>query len=81
MDIHHPEHLEPDPLKREKFCPVKVTVQNKMITAPQVRQEIIKSKTKTEALAALLRWAAQHGINSDTAPDDDWWSKRDKLGV
>ena len=81
MDIHHPEHLEPDPLKREKFCPVKVTVQTKMIAAPEVREEIIKSKTKTEALAALLRWAAQHGINSDTAPGDEWWTKRDKLGV
>lgn len=81
MDVHHPDHLEPDPLKREFFCPVKVDVQNEIITARQVRQEIIKSKTKTEALAALLRWAAQHGINSDTQPNDDWWSKRNKLGV
>lgn len=81
MELHHPEHLEPDPLKRERYCPVKVMIESQIITAPQVRDEIIKAKTKTEALAALLKWAAQHGINSDTSPGDEWWTKREKLGV
>jgi len=52
-----------------------------MINVREVRDEIIKAKTKTEVIAALLRWGAQHGINSDTDPEDDWWKKREKLGV
>tara|TARA_Y100001938_G_scaffold149909_1_gene238654 strand:- start:24068 stop:24313 length:246 start_codon:yes stop_codon:yes gene_type:complete len=81
MELHHPEHLEPDPLKREKFCPVKIVVQTKMMSVPEVRAEIIKAKTKTEVIAVLLQWAGQHGINSNTDPDDEWWKKREKLGV
>jgi len=52
-----------------------------MMSVPEVRAEVIKAKTKTEAIAALLKWAAQHGINSNTDPDDEWWKKREKLGV
>ncbi len=81
MGIHHPDHLEPDPLKRERVCPVKVVPQQNFMPTPAVRAEIIKAKTKTEVIAALLRWAAQHGINSNTEPGDEWWTKRDKLGV
>jgi|TARA_R110000824_G_scaffold7972_4_gene36395 hypothetical protein len=82
MELHHPEHLEPDPLKRQTSCPVKVTPPVQLfIPVRSVRDEIIKAKTKTEVIAALLRWGAQHGINSDTEPDDDWWKKREKLGL
>ena len=79
MTITHPEHLEPDPQKREKFCPVKITVKQKLISLPEVRADVIAARNKTEALAALLRWASQHGINSQAS--DEWWKKRDKLGV
>ena len=52
-----------------------------MMSVPEVRAEIIKAKTKTEVIAVLLQWAGQHGINSNTDPDDEWWKKREKLGV
>ena len=79
---HHPEHLEPDPGKREFSCPVAFPPpKSPIIGVRDVRAEIIKSKTKTEALSALLKWAAQNGINSGTEPEDEWWKKREKLGV
>ena len=79
MIIKHPEHLEPNPLKREVFCPVKVSSSQSVVSVREVREEIINCRTKTEALAALLRWGAQYGINGDA--DSDWWEKRAKLGV
>jgi hypothetical protein len=79
MNLNHPNHLEPNPLKREKFCPVKVQANQSIVSVHEVRREIIQSRTKTEALAALLRWASQYGINGDA--DRDWWEKRSKLGV
>jgi hypothetical protein len=79
MFIKHPEHLEPDPLKREEFCPVKVSVSNRAISIHEVQCAIIKTKTKTEALSVLLEWASQYGINGDADPE--WWEKRSKLGV
>jgi hypothetical protein len=79
MQIKHPEHLEPNPLKREVFCPVKVSVASRAISTHEVQRAIIKTKTKTEALAVLLEWASQYGINGDADPE--WWEKRAKLGV
>lgn len=55
--------------------------QNNTISVYDVRKKIITSKNKTEVIKALLEWGAQNGINSDTKPDDDWWQKREKLGV
>jgi len=54
---------------------------SKTISVSDVRKKIIASKNKTEVIKALLEWGAQNGINSDTAPNDDWWQKREKLGV
>jgi hypothetical protein len=79
MFIKHPEHLEPNPLKREVFCPVKIGGSDRAISAHEVQRAIIKAKTKTEALATLLEWASQYGINGDADPE--WWEKREKLGV
>ena len=58
---------------------MKVSPNQLILTVREVRSEIINSRTKTEALAALLRWGAQYGINGDA--DADWWEKREKLGV
>jgi hypothetical protein len=81
MEIQHPDHLQPDPNKREVSCPVRVVPLQKFISTSEVQREIIKAKTKTEVIAALLKWGSQHGINSDTKPDDEFWKKREKLGV
>jgi len=53
--------------------------QEKVATVQDIRTKIIESKNKTEVIAVLL----QHfpGINSDTEPGDEWWKKREKLGV
>jgi|TARA_R100000049_G_scaffold1012_1_gene2230 hypothetical protein len=52
-----------------------------VIAVAEVRKKIIESKNKTEVIKVLLEWASQNGINSDTAPDDEWWKKRERLGV
>ena len=58
---------------------MKVQASNPCVSVVEVRKEILDSRTKTEALAALLRWASQYGINGDAGPE--WWEKRAKLGV
>ena len=75
----HPDYLEPNPLLRERFCPVAVKkiVHKKSVT--EVREEIIEAKNKAEVIAILIRHC--EGINSNTAPDDRWWKKLERLGV
>jgi hypothetical protein len=77
--LKHQEHLEPNPLKRERFCPVVIRPAQQTMTVNDVRKKVIEAKTKTEVIQALLEYLSQHGINSDASPD--WWEKRKKLGV
>ena len=75
----HPEKLEPDPLLRKEMCPVAIRKKEYKKSVTDVRDEIIKAKNKAEVIAILIRHC--EGINSDTAPDDEWWKKLEKLGV
>ena len=78
LTLTHPEHLEPNPLRREFCCPVKLTpIPRYSVSTPTLQKKIMASKTKSAALEALFEWASQHGINSD-APEG-WWEKREKL--
>ena len=78
LALTHPEHLEPNPLRREFCCPVKFVPESKpVISTPKLQAKVMASKTKSAALEALFDWASQHGINSD-APDG-WWEKRATL--
>ena len=77
--LKHPEHLEPNPLKRERYCPVSVKPSPVFKSVTDVRKKIIESKTKTDVIKHLLEYLAQTGINSDAGPE--WWEKREKLGV
>ena len=78
LALIHPEHLEPNPLRREFCCPVKVSpTPLNVVSTPKLQANVMASKTKGAALEALFEWASQYGINSD-APDG-WWEKRAKL--
>jgi hypothetical protein len=79
LTLSKPEHLQPNPLLREISCPVAIRKKELAKSSAQIRQEIIESKNKTEVIRVLLSNCP--GINSDTTPDDEWWKKRDKLGV
>ena len=77
IGYRYPDYLEPDPHKREVFCPMVVRKKQEVVTVTQVRQKIIEAKNKTEVIKVLL--ANYPGINSDAG--EDWWKKREKLGV
>ena len=80
LPLIKPEHLQPNPLLREISCPVAIRKKEQRAKSnAQIRREIIEAKNKTEVIRVLLHNFP--GINSDTNPDDEWWKKRDKLGV
>ena len=79
LTLSKPDHLQPNPLLREFACPVAIRKKEQTTSNAQIRREIIGSKNKTEVIRVLL--ANFPGINSDTTPDDEWWKKREKLGV
>jgi len=75
----HPEHLEPDPGRREFSCPIAFTLtpENNAMTIPQLQTAIIESKNKSQALAVLFDFCNRFGINSNAPPE--WWEKKEKL--
>ena len=73
----HPEHLEPDPLRREISCPVVFRDVQKTMTIPQLRAAVLAANNKGQALEAFWKWASQHGVNSDA--EAEWWDKMKKL--
>ena len=77
--VKQPEHLEPNPLKRERYCPVVVKTVDHIPSVTVVRKNVINAKNKTEVIKHLLDYLATQGINSDAG--EEWWEKRKKLGV
>ena len=74
-----PDHLQPDPGRREHSCPVSLTSHWEQVemTIPELQSAIIESKNKSQAIEALLQFCARFGINSNAPPE--WWDKRQKL--
>ena len=75
----HPEHLEPDPGRREFYCPISLSNswETKDMTIPELQNAIIKSTDRAQALQILLDFCGKFGINSNAPPE--WWAKREKL--
>tara|TARA_Y100001963_G_scaffold67798_1_gene94463 strand:+ start:167 stop:331 length:165 start_codon:yes stop_codon:yes gene_type:complete len=47
------------------------------MSIPELRAAVMAASNKAQALEALWKWGAQHGINSDAGPE--WWEKMQKL--
>ena len=79
MPGQHPEHLEPDPGRREKFCPISLTShwETEEMTIPELQTAIIESKNKSQALDIFYKFCGRFGINSGASPE--WWKKREQL--
>jgi len=75
--IRHPEHLEPDPMKREGFCPVAIRSESKMMSIPEVRKAVIEASNKSKKLEVFWKFCSQHGINSDAEPE--WFEHMKKV--
>ena len=74
-----PEHLEPDPGRREKFCPVSIHFQseNPRMTIPELQAAIIASTNASQALKIFYNFCGSFGVNSNAPPE--WWTKKEEL--
>jgi|TARA_Y100000310_G_scaffold6347_1_gene7159 hypothetical protein len=73
-----PEHLESDPGRREKFCPISIQSTSEYeMTIPELQTAIIASSTPSQALSIFYKFCGSFGINSNAPPE--WWTKISEL--
>ena len=73
-----PEHLESDPSRREKFCPISfITSEPHAMTIPELQTAIIASSTPSQALSIFYKFCGSFGVNSNAPPE--WWAKLSEL--
>ena len=73
-----PEHLELDPSRREKFCPISIQSTSEYeMTIPELQTAIIASSTPSQALSIFYKFCGSFGINSNAPPE--WWTKISEL--
>lgn len=73
-----PEHLESDPSRREKFCPISIQLSSEHeMTIPELQTAIIASSTPSQALTIFYKFCGSFGVNSNAPPE--WWTKINEL--
>jgi len=72
-----PEHLESDPSRRVKFCPISFITSEHEMTIPELQTAIIASSTPSQALTVFYKFCGSFGINSNAPPE--WWAKLSEL--
>jgi len=74
-----PEHLESDASRREKFCPITLTIESEIpdMTIPELQAAIIASSNPSQALSVFYKFCGSFGINSNAPPE--WWTKINEL--
>ena len=73
-----PEHLESDPSRREKFCPISlITSEPYDMTIPELQTAIIASSTPSQALSIFYKFCGSFGVNSNAPPE--LWAKINEL--
>ncbi len=74
-----PEHLESDPSRREKFCPITLTIESEIpdMTIPELQAAIIASSNPSQALTIFYKFCGSFGVNSNAPPE--WWTKLSEL--
>ena len=74
-----PEHLQSDPSRREKFCPITFTIESEIpeMTIPELQTAIIASSTPSQAHTVFYKFCGSFGVNSNAPPE--WWAKINEL--
>ena len=80
MSFKKPEHLEPDPGRREKFYPITLTIESGFpdMIIPELQAAIIASSNPSQALSVFYKFCGSFGVNSNASRE--WRTKINESG-